>query len=182
MDILNRKKNIRLQIKQAKQQLSAAEITAQSKNVWTKLEQLAEFKAAKNVLCYWSFPFEIESHEFILRTYGHKNIYLPKVVGRHLTLHKFIGANYLKRSSYGIMEPEGHTLNSLMEIDFAIVPGVAFTRQGERLGRGGGYYDGLLPNLTNAFKVGVGFSLQLLNEVPCEAHDFILDKVIIADK
>lgn len=181
MDVLNDKKNIRLQIKQAKQQLTAEEITAQSENVWTKLEQLPEFIAAKNVLCYWSVPFELETHAFILRTYEHKNIYLPKVIGRHLTLHQFIGADYLQRSSYGIMEPEGHQLNHLEMIDFAIVPGVGFTCKGERLGRGGGYYDSLLPKLSNALKVGVGFNLQLLKDVPCEVHDVLLDKIIIAD-
>ncbi len=182
MNVLNHKKNIRLQIKQAKQQLSAAEITEQSENVWTKLEQLPEFKAAKNVLCYWSFPFEIETHQFILRTYEHKNIYLPKVVGRHLTLHKFNGVDCLLRGSYGIMEPIGNELINLELLDFAIVPGVAFTDNGKRLGRGGGYYDGLMPKLTKALKVGVGFKLQLLEDVPCELHDVLLDKIIIANK
>ncbi len=182
MDILKQKKNIRLQIKQAKQQLSAVEITAQSENIWTKLEQIPEFKAARNVLCYWSLPFEVETHQFIIRNYKHKTFYLSKVVGRQLTLHKFIGVDSLKRSSYGIMEPEGYTLDNLELIDFAIVPGIAFTINGQRLGRGGGYYDSLLPQLTNALKVGVGFNFQLLKEVACEAHDFIIDKIIIADK
>lgn len=181
MDISNHKNNIRLQIKRATKLLSETEINAQSENVWRQLEALAEFKAAKNVLCYWSFPLEIKTHQFILRNYKNKNIYLPKVVGRDLTLHKFSGVDCLKQSSFGIMEPEGSILTNLDMIEFAIVPGVAFASDGARLGRGGGYYDGLLPKLTNALKVGVGLNLQLLKEIPHQPHDFSLDKIIIAD-
>ncbi|SMO68800.1 5-formyltetrahydrofolate cyclo-ligase [Saccharicrinis carchari] len=182
MGILNQKKNIRARIIQAKLQLTATAIAKQSDNVRLQLEQLPQFKAAKNILCYWSLPYEIITHEFILRNHIHKNIYLPKVKGRHLTIHKFIGASSMQAGNFGIMEPVSNVLTNLDLIDFAIVPGIAFTNNGHRLGRGGGYYDKVLPKLTNAYIVGVGFDLQLLKEIPCEAHDFILDKIVIAGK
>jgi 5-formyltetrahydrofolate cyclo-ligase len=55
------------------------------------------------------------------------------------------------------------------EVDLAIVPGLAWTRDGARLGRGGGYYDRVLPGLRLAW--GVGFDVQVMAYVPLESHD-----------
>ena len=63
--------------------------------------------------------------------------------------------------------------------DLVLVPGLAFTRAGHRLGRGGGFYDRLLAGRAkDALKVGICFSLQLLETIPTEAHDAVLDAVI----
>lgn len=63
--------------------------------------------------------------------------------------------------------------------DFVLVPGLAFSRDGHRLGRGGGFYDRLLAGRArHAVKVGVCFSLQLHDRIPTEAHDVTLDAVI----
>jgi 5-formyltetrahydrofolate cyclo-ligase len=62
-----------------------------------------------------------------------------------------------------------------------LVPGLAFTAAGQRLGRGGGFYDSLLANYPEAFRVGVGFHQQLVSELPIEMHDLDLD-AIVTDK
>ncbi len=63
--------------------------------------------------------------------------------------------------------------------DFVLVPGLAFSRNGYRLGRGGGFYDRLLAGRArDAVKVGVGFELQLTDDIPRAEHDVILDRVI----
>jgi 5-formyltetrahydrofolate cyclo-ligase len=63
--------------------------------------------------------------------------------------------------------------------DLVLVPGLAFSRAGHRLGRGGGFYDRLLAGRArDAFKLGICFSLQLLECVPIEDHDTVLDGVI----
>lgn len=63
--------------------------------------------------------------------------------------------------------------------DFVLVPGLGFSTAGHRLGRGGGFYDRLLAGRArSAFKLGVCFSLQLLETIPIEAHDSVLDAVI----
>ena len=69
----------------------------------------------------------------------------------------------------------------LGEIDLLLVPGVAFTRGGERLGRGGGYYDRLLASSElRATTIGVCFLAQLLPALPVEAHDARVSQVIAA--
>ena len=68
------------------------------------------------------------------------------------------------------------------ELDLVIVPGLAFTATGARLGRGGGFYDRLLAKLSpRTVRFGVCFSLQLVSELPLEPHDQLLDAVITED-
>jgi 5-formyltetrahydrofolate cyclo-ligase len=69
--------------------------------------------------------------------------------------------------------------HSLAEVDVILVPGLAFTRDGGRLGRGGGYYDRLLAALPrSAVRIGVCFELQVVPELPREVHDMRMDTVI----
>ena len=63
-------------------------------------------------------------------------------------------------------------------IDFIVVPGVAFDAKGNRLGRGKGYYDRLLPRIPSAYKAGICFPFQLVEEVPAESFDVRMDIII----
>ena len=58
------------------------------------------------------------------------------------------------------------------------VPGVAFDRAGRRLGYGKGYYDRMLGGADAAFKIGLGFESQVVDELPEESHDIRLDALI----
>jgi 5-formyltetrahydrofolate cyclo-ligase len=65
------------------------------------------------------------------------------------------------------------------EIDLIIVPGLAFSQDRHRLGRGGGFFDRLLAGAAkNAFKLGICFSFQLLDNIPTEGHDVVMDAVV----
>jgi len=88
----------------------------------------------------------------------------------------------LKKGPYGIYEPvrQRNTRPArLKDIDIVIVPGLAFDRKNNRLGRGKGYYDNFLKRLPqNTPKIGLGFSFQLLDEIPFTKKDFPLTSVI----
>jgi 5-formyltetrahydrofolate cyclo-ligase len=66
----------------------------------------------------------------------------------------------------------------LSEIACFVIPGVGFSRDGLRLGRGGGYYDVTLKQVPGAARLGVGFDLQLVEALPREPHDVPLDAVV----
>jgi 5-formyltetrahydrofolate cyclo-ligase len=70
-------------------------------------------------------------------------------------------------------------LNLLDEIDLILVPGVAFSKDRHRLGRGGGFFDRLLAGrAANAFKLGICFSFQVLDTIPTESHDIAMNAIV----
>jgi 5-formyltetrahydrofolate cyclo-ligase len=84
----------------------------------------------------------------------------------------------LRPGAFGIREPSPECPGiSLNRLDLVLVPGVGFTRDGHRLGRGRGYYDRLLADVLG-LKCGVGFDQQLVDTIPCEPHDVNLHWVL----
>ena len=82
----------------------------------------------------------------------------------------------VKVGAFGIIEPLGDEIDCNI-IDFIIVPGVAFDRNLNRLGRGKGYYDRLLSE-SNAFFAGIGYQMQVLEKIPVEDHDIKMNCII----
>jgi 5-formyltetrahydrofolate cyclo-ligase len=96
------------------------------------------------------------------------------------TLDSYRMARYtpeLKKGRFGIPEPEQPVWAAPDEIRLILVPAIAFDRAGGRLGRGGGFYDRLLP-LYSAQRLGIGFSFQLLDAVPSEEHDIRMNALL----
>lgn len=152
--------------------------TRQSAEILAALEAHPAFRAATTVLLYHSLKEEVDTHEFIRKWSREKRILLPVVVGDDLELRLYTGPEDLKPGAYGIEEPTGELFTDYADIDFIVVPGVAFDRNGNRLGRGKGYYDRLLPRIPSAYKAGICFPFQLVEEVPAEPFDIRMDEII----
>ena len=153
---------------------SVADVT-QDVSIWEQVEELPEFKAADSVLPYWAMESEVDTHAFARRWYGHKKLYLPKVAGETLEIREYIPDD-LAPGYRGIMEPS-QDAPLAEKIDLVIVPGMAFDAKGNRLGRGGGFYDRLLPTLSCP-KVGVCRNHHVVEEVPVQSWDQIVDIVV----
>lgn len=82
----------------------------------------------------------------------------------------------MKKGSFGIEEPTGALLEDYSQIELAIIPGVSFDGKGNRLGRGKGYYDRLLP-LLRSYNIGICFQFQVCQEIPTEIFDKKMDEV-----
>ena len=98
------------------------------------------------------------------------------VVDKNLELRTFTGE--LQEGRFGIMEPVGQLFEDYDQIDLVVVPGMAFSKVGHRLGRGKGYYDRLLPKLTRAKKIGICFPYQVVKYVPIFPEDVRMDRII----
>ena len=129
-------------------------------------------------MLYHSLKDEVDTHEFIRKWSRLKRILLPVVVGDDLELRVYTGPDDLAIGAYGIEEPTGSRFTDYAAIGFIAVPGVAFDRNGNRLGRGKGYYDRLLPRIPAAYKAGICFPYQLVEEVPAEPFDIRMDEII----
>ncbi len=152
----------------------------QSVKVLAALEAHPAFRAASTVLLYHSLEDEVDTHQFIRKWSNVKRILLPVVIGNDLELRLYTSPNDMTMGAYGIEEPTGEVFTNYAAIDFIAVPGVAFDRKGNRLGRGKGYYDRLLPRIPSACKAGICFPFQLVEEVPAEPFDIRMDTIITA--
>ena len=145
-----------------------------------RVEQSEAFREARVVLAYYSLRDELFTHDFVQRWADKKAILLPKVVGDDLTLHRYTNAMSMSEGAFGIMEPCTPEFTDYAAVDMVIVPGVAFDRLGNRLGRGRGYYDRLFATRLpyNIYKVGVCYPFQLVEHVPTDSCDVQMDKVV----
>lgn len=173
------KRSIRRNIKASVAALGADERGRLSEAVTATVEALPEFDEAKTVLCFWSLPDEVCTHEFCNRWHTKKRILLPVVVGDVLELRLFRGEERMATSAFGIKEPVGEAFELYGEIDLALIPGVSFDLDGHRLGRGKGYYDKLLP-LISAKKIGLCFPVQITSAIPTDSWDIPMDAVVTA--
>ena len=137
------------------------------------------YQSAHTLILYSPLNDEVDVSSIINDAYANgKLVLLPKVVGDDLELHTYKGVESLERGAFGILEPTGEVFYDFDDVDVVIIPGMAFDRLGNRLGRGKGYYDRLLPRLRNTYKIGVCFPFQFLDDIPSEAHDVKMDCVV----
>jgi 5-formyltetrahydrofolate cyclo-ligase len=148
-----------------------------SVQLWAKVAELPEFQSASTVMAFVSMNGEPDTDPLFARlAVEGKRLLLPRVEPTGLVVAS--GDSTRSISSFGVHEPTGPTVE-LADVDLVIVPGLAFTLAGDRLGYGGGYYDRFLPSLA-ARSVGVCFADQLLDELPMAAHDVRVDTVVSA--
>lgn len=171
------KKELRREIRLRKKEHTPEQLEAMSQAVMAQLEQIDDFRNARTVLMYHSLPDEVGTHGFVEKWKSEKKILLPVVVGDILKLRVYDGNASLSTGAFDIEEPEGEEFDAFGEIDFAVVPGMSFDRDGHRLGRGKGFYDKLLPAV-KCRKIGICFDFQLMEHVPVEPHDVVMDMVL----
>lgn len=173
------KHELRKIVRAAKKEVPLEEKIRRSQPIMHKVETLDKFRTAKTVLLYWSMDDEVYTHDFVKRWYKEKTILLPCVVGDDLLLRQYTGPeSMVPGPQFGIPEPVGPEFTQLDSIDMIIVPGVAFDKKNNRMGRGRGFYDRLLKSTPKAFKVGVAFNFQMFEEIPVEPFDVAMDAVL----
>lgn len=173
------KKAIRAEVKQRKGRLTAQEKAQQAVATFRNLSQLEAFRDAKTVMLYCALPDELDTYLFMGEIHGGKRVALPVVNGEDLLIREYAGQACLQAvPPFGVLEPQETAIIAPLEVDIAVIPGIAFDSEGWRVGRGKGYYDRLLARMPDVCRVGVGFSCQGYEHVPHEAHDMRMDYVI----
>ena len=148
-----------------------------SVQLWAKVAELEEYRSANSVMAFVGFNGEPDTDPLFARiSVEGKRLILPRVEPSGIVAVD--GDSPMSVSKFGVTEPIGPPIG-LDEIDFVIVPGLAFTLAGDRLGYGQGYYDRFLPTLA-APSVGVCFVDQLIDEMPLTEYDVQVDMVVCA--
>ena len=166
-------------MRELKRQLTPEEKLRRSRLIMEQVQQLPAFRKAKVVLLYWSMADEVQTHDFVEKWYRDKVLLLPCVDGNDLVLRQYTGPECLVAGEqFGIGEPTGPVWDNLDSVELIVVPGVAFDRRNNRMGRGRGFYDRMLKSTPNAIKIGIAYRFQVLEEIPVEAFDVPMDLII----
>ena len=159
--------------------LDAGTVHRHSLAIVKQLEIVPAFVKAKSVVVYVSFGSEIETHPLIRQLLTE---------GRHICVPAFQDGKYfsaeiqdfdrdLIAGKLNILEPKLLRHVPVTQPDVWLVPGLAFDRKGNRLGRGKGYFDALLQNAPG-IKIALAHDFQLLDEIPVEPHDVRMDFIV----
>ncbi len=163
--------------------LTPGEAHARSIPLCHRAAALHEVAAGEWVMGFVSFGNEVHTHELLRSLLAE---------GRHVCVPSFdpVGQRYicselkhfdldLREGKLGILEPRHEMVRPVPaeRLDVWLVPGLAFDRQGNRLGRGMGYFDRLLQG-GRGVKIGLAYDFQVVNKVPAERHDVRMDLVV----
>jgi 5-formyltetrahydrofolate cyclo-ligase len=176
-DIRQLKKQTRKEMIRLLESISPSVRKAKGKMIADKLLDLKEYRDAKNVLLFASFRNEVDTFPVIKDALKNKAVVvLPRVntIKKELELFSIRDVEELRPGYASIPEPEPDDARSFpsTNIDFILVPGLAFDSQGRRLGYGGGYYDRLLERLgPGPVRVAVAYTEQIIDNVPSTDHD-----------
>lgn len=175
--ILSEKRKVRQAVRSEIAKLSAEEKAVISSQIFSKIASFKEIESAKVVAIFVSLSDEPQTADFIAQLSHHKRVVIPRIAGDEMDFYDI--SDGVTTGAFGIIEPVAATPIKPNEIDVMIVPGVAFTHLGTRLGRGKGFYDKYLSHKDfRAYTIGVCYPCQLIETLPFEKHDRILDLII----
>lgn len=176
---MNDKEALRRRLIDKRRLLDPDEAAAMSGGALELVRALPEWQQAREVLLYWPVKGELDVLPLIHELWERgARVLLPRCRPNEFGQMDIACATCegeLSVGPFSIMEPDAEKCAPEAEVcpDMAIIPGVGFDWRGYRLGFGGGYYDRILatPGLQAALKIGVGYSFQLVKQLPTEAWD-----------
>lgn len=173
------KENLRKELLQKRISLPPEKITALSREIEKKVMDLVFWKNAENVGLYSGVKSEVETSLLFAKSLEEgKRVFFPRVE-QGLGFYEVLGPEDLEKGAWGIMEPK-HTCDPLPAdegLGVMIVPALAFSENGFRLGYGKGFYDRVLQNFKGT-SIGITYDFLVLQDLPHEAHDRAVNYVV----
>lgn len=150
--------------------------------ITSRLFETTVWKEATIIAVTISRMPEVDTFQIIRKAWEEKKqVVVPKChpEERRMTFHTLTAFNQLESVYYGLLEPieKKTTFVHTNDIDLVLVPGLGYTRQGHRIGFGGGYYDRYLQNYKGN-KLALAFTPQIVQELPIEEHDMTVNTII----
>ena len=179
---------LRQQIRKTRANLTALQQQQAEDSITQQALALIEAQNAQHIALYVSFDGEISTEKLIKTLWAQdKHVYLPVLHPfnpNHLLFLRYLPDTPMLKNKFGIWEPKLNVQNVLPldELDILFTPLVAFDKQGNRLGMGGGFYDRTLQNWQNSsfIPVGLAHQCQQVEQLPTEAWDVPLHQILVA--
>lgn len=180
------KRDIRNSTREKFRTFSEEQIRARSRDAARILLDRPEWNSAKHLLGYLALKDELELSAILKAAFSDgKTVALPRYLPETgcygaAVLPEKEGFATLSFGRFGVLEPAAAApILPLNQLDFVLVPGVAFDPSGKRLGRGKGFYDRLLAETNNScIKCGVALDEQLVAAIPAESHDVSMNFIL----
>ena len=185
----SKKEDLRKEYMKNRKKIANIKGKSKSNKITTNLLSLEELKKSKNILLYISYRSEVGTERLINKLLKNsKNVFAPYCIKDEKRM-EIVQINDptkdLKKGAYGIKEPKNSLRkkdNEINQLDIVIVPAVAFSKSGYRIGYGGGYYDRFLSRLpSKTISIGINYDELIFESVPKEDHDLAVD-IIVTDK
>lgn len=179
---------LRQQIRKTRANLTALQQQQAEDSITQQALALIEERNAQHIALYLSFDGEISTDKLIKILWAQgKQVYLPVLHPfnpNHLLFLRYLPDTPMLKNKFGIWEPKFNVQNVLPldELDILFTPLVAFDKQGNRLGMGGGFYDRTLQHWQKSpfIPVGLAHQCQQVEQLPTEAWDVPLHQILVA--
>ncbi len=172
------KTEVRRLVKNKKKALSKEEIEQRSRHIISKIFGLDEYQNACRIYAYVSYNQEVSTFQFMRQVLAEgKTLLVPKVHKDVMRFHEISDLDELRPGAYGILEPDNEKLDTVSQ-GFMLLPGLAFDKEGHRLGYGGGFYDKYLNENPCHYKAALAYDFQVFEEIPFEAYDIPVDCLV----
>lgn len=174
------KKSLRKDMKARRNALTDAEKNCAAAKCLSKLKELPEFMESDWIYAYIACRNELETKDIIMWCLENgKRVAVPKVHGDIMHFYEIHSLNDCVPGAFGILEPVGEEKDRIIMPGFMLVPGLAFDKNGNRLGYGGGFYDKYLASHEGITTAALGYDFQIVEKVPAEKHDKRLNYVVM---
>lgn len=183
------KTSLRKKVLSFRDTLTPEELAQKSGAIWERLTQITAYSNATFPMFYANFKSEVITKQTIKERLKKKlPVVLPKTVIGERRLIPYLIKNWetdIVPGAYGILEPNPNTAERIApdSIDVVIVPGSVFDKRCGRHGYGGGYYDRFLSEeAKGAIRIGLAFSIQVMEKIPLDPHDQKMDIIVSEDE
>ncbi len=180
METLEKRKiDLRKQMKILLKGMKAEEKACLDHAVYLQALKNPELINAESVYAYMALSWETGTEELLEYFWNHgAKVAFPRVIGDEMEFFEVNSVEDLEIGTFRIMEPKSYCKMVDWQEAVIMVPGIAFTKDGKRLGKGGGYYDKYLDRYPGHKTVAFAYEFQMVSELPSELHDKAVDFVI----
>lgn len=184
-----KKQSLRKLLLNKRKLLPEQAIIEKSNEIAKKLIKFDKYQQSEKIMLYISTKSEVQTMGIINYSLNaNKNTFIPFINKEKHDIIPSLMKDYqteIAPGSLGIYQPKKEFIRPFPAkiLDLVIVPGIAFTEQGHRLGRGGGYYDRFLKKLSkSSYIIALAFEIQIINEIPLEKNDVPVDCIITEER
>lgn len=173
------KEQIRSDFKTRRKALSCEHVRINSDKICENFLHSDIYQNCQNILAYSTIQNEVDLSQIINQALlDDKNLFLPRVEGDSMNFYRINNTDKLQIGSFDILEPQNGTMYQDATNSIMLVPGIAFSTEGARIGFGKGFYDKYLSQHNSILKIGIAYDWQITKSWETNEFDINMNMII----